>query len=133
PSDLGDDSVDNLAQVFVIAKLDVGFLQLAAPLHINLEWAVDQDIADRGVLEQDLERPKTERFIEYLVDEALALHAVEERVFGVAQALDNEANFAAERIAGQVAHAREIQLVHELAVDQPLELLEALVALARRG
>ena len=58
-----------------------------------------EDIADRRVLEQHFERAEAEGLVEHLVDEAFALHAVEQRVFGIAQALDDEADFAAERIA----------------------------------
>ncbi len=86
--------------------------------------AVDQDVADRRVLEQHLERAEAERLVEHLVDEPLALHAVEQRVLGVAQVLDDEADLAAQRVALQVADARQVELVDELAVDAALELLE---------
>src|SRR5262249_507585 len=68
--------------------------------------------------------------IQHLVDEALALHAVQKRVLGVAQALDHEADLAAERVAGQVADARQVELIDELAVNEPLELFEALARAA---
>src|SRR5262249_24429277 len=48
----------------------------------------------------------------------------------VAQALDDEADLAAEGVALQVAHPRQIELVDKLAVNQPLELLEALAGAA---
>ena len=69
-------------------------LHLAAAFDVDLVRAVDQDVADRRVLEQHLQRPEAERLVEHLVDEPLALHAVEQRVFGVAQALDDQADFA---------------------------------------
>ena len=86
--------------------------------------AVDQDVADRRVLEQQLERAEAERLVEHLVDEPLALAAVEQRVFGVAQVLDDQADLAAQRVAFQVADARQVELVDQLAVDAPLELFE---------
>ena len=78
-----------------------------------------------GVLEQHLQRAEAEGLVEHLVDEPFALHAVEQRVFGVAQALDDQADFAAQRVAVQVADPRQVELIDQLAVDQSLELLEA--------
>ena len=93
-----------------------------------------ENIADRRILEQDFQRAEAERLIEHFVDEAFAFHAIEQRILGIAQAFDDEANFAAQRIAGQVADARQIELVDELAVDEPFELFEALaVAVGRSG
>ena len=45
-----------------------------------------------GSLSSDFERAEAERLVEDLVDELLALHAVEQRVFGVAQVLDDPAD-----------------------------------------
>ncbi len=92
---------------------------------INLVRAVDQDIADGRVLEQHFERAEAEGLVEHLVDEAFAFHAVEQRIFGIAQAFDHQANFAAQRVAGQVADARQVELVDQLAVNEPLEIFEA--------
>ena len=52
---------------------------------------------------------------------AFAFHAVEERVFGVAQPLHHQADLTAECVAFEVADARQVELVHQLAVDEPLE------------
>ena len=130
PADLRHDAVDDLQQVVVVAELDVGLLHLAAAFDVDLVRPVDQDIADRRVLEQQLQRAEAERLVEHLVDEALALDAVEQRVFGVAQVLDDQADLAAQRVAFQVADARQVELVDQLAVDEALQLLEALGALA---
>src|SRR5207253_1297353 len=40
-ADLGDDAVDDLQEVVAVAELDVGLLQLAAALHVDLVRAVD--------------------------------------------------------------------------------------------
>src|SRR5262249_13098861 len=66
-------------------------------------------------------------------DEALALHAVEQRILGGAQPLHDEADLTLERVALEVADARQVELVDQLAVDEALELLEALHALAVGG
>src|SRR5207302_2523759 len=79
---------------------------------------------DRGVFEQQLQRPQAEGLVQHLFDQPLALLAVEHRVFAVAEVLDNEADFALEGIAFQLADAREIELIDQLAVDAALEFLE---------
>ena len=132
PADLRHDAVDDLQQVVVVAELDVALFHLAAAFDVNLLRPVDEDVADRRVLEQHLQRAEAERLVEHFVDEPLALHAVEQRIFRVAQALDDQADFAAERVALQVAHARQVELIDQLAVDEPFEFFKALGALARR-
>ena len=114
----------------VVAKLDVGLFQFAAPFHENLVRAVDQNITDRRVLEEHLQRPKAEGFVEHLIDQALSLHAVQKRIFGIAQPLDHQADLFTEGIAFQVADARQVELIHQLAMDQAFEFLKALVRLA---
>src|SRR5439155_7128101 len=103
PADLRHDPVDNLQQVVVVTKLDVGLLQLAAAFDVNLVRPVDQNIADGRVFEQHLQRAEAERFVEHLVDEAFAFHAVEQRVFRVAQPLYHQPDLTPQRVAGQVA------------------------------
>ena len=123
-ADFRHDAVDDLQQVGVVAELDAGLFQLAAALDIDVLRPVDQDIADRMVLEQHLERPQAERFVEHFLDQPLALAAVEERLFGVAQVLDDQADFAAEHVALQLADAVQVELIDQLVVDLALELVE---------
>ena len=91
---------------------------------------VDQNIADGRVFEEHFQGAEAERLVEHFVDEAFAFHAIEERVFRIAQAFDDEADFAAKRIARQVADARKIELVDQLAMNQPFEVFEALGTVA---
>ena len=110
----------------------VGLFDLAAAFHVDVLGTVDHDIADRVVLEQQLERAEAEGLVEHFLDQPLALAAVEQRVFGVAQVFDHQANLAAEHVPFQFAHARQVELIHQLGVDPPLERLEvgALVLVA---
>jgi hypothetical protein len=52
-----------------------------------------------------------ESFVEHLFHEAIAFVAVEERVLGVAQVFDDEADFTAEHFAFELTDAREVELV----------------------
>ena len=71
---------------------------------------VDQNIADRRVLQQQLQRAQPERLVQHFVDQPVALVAVEQRAFGVAQMLDDQADLAAEHVAGQIADFRQVEL-----------------------
>ncbi len=128
---LRNDAVDDLHQVVVVAEDNAGLLHLAAALAVDVLRAVDENVADRRVLQQHLQRPEAEGLVEHFAYQPLALVAVQQRVFGVAEVLDNQADFAAKRVALQFAHPRQVELVDQLAVDALLELLE--VALFRIG
>ena len=99
--------------------------------HVDVLRTVDEDVADRRVLEQHFQGPRPNVSSSTSLDQPLALVAVQQGVFGVAEVLDHQANFAAERVAFQLAHPREIELIDELAVDALFELL--VVALFRIG
>ncbi len=117
PADLRDDAVDDLQQVVVVAELDAGLLHLAAPLDVDVLRAVDQDVADRVVLQQHFQRSQAEGLVEHLLDQPLPLVAVEQRVFRVAQVLDDQADLAAQHVAFQFADLGQVELVDQLAVD----------------
>ena len=104
--------------------MTVGLFHLAAAFDVDVLRPVDQNIADRRVLEQQLERAQAERFVEHLVDQPLALGAIEQRVFGVAEMLDDQANLAAQHVAFQLADARQVELVDQLAVNASLQVFE---------
>ena len=106
-------------------KVTLGLLHLAAALDVDVLRAVDEDVADRRVLQQHFQRPQAERLVEHLVDQPFALVAVQQRVFGVAEMLDDQADLAAEHVAFQFADPRQVELVDQLAVDPLLQGLEA--------
>ena len=68
----------------VVAEADVALLHLAATLDVYFVRTVDQDVADRRILEKDLQRTKAKSLIEHLFHQAFAFHAVEHGVLGVA-------------------------------------------------
>src|SRR6267143_713285 len=61
-ANLGHDAIDDLQQMGIVAELNACPLHLAAALDINILRAVDQNIADRGVLEQELQRAEAKSF-----------------------------------------------------------------------
>ena len=106
---------------------------LDAPLLLDEDHlgAVDHDVGDLLVLQEQLQRPEAERLVEDLVDEPLALVAVQERVLGVAEVLDDAADLAAERGRVHLADPVHVEPVDELHVDVQLERLVGLVGRVR--
>ena len=80
-----------------------------------------------GSFSSNFERPQSKRLVEDLVDQPLAFVAIEQRVFRVAKMLDDQADFAPQRVAFELAHLVQIELVDQLAVDPSLEFFEFLV------
>ena len=76
-ADLVDDPLGDLEQMFFVAELDGGELELALALDEGLVGAVDHDVADRGVGEQLFERAKAEQFIDQHLFERELLAPVE--------------------------------------------------------
>ena len=81
-------------------KTTSDLLDPALLLDEDLLRAVDHDVGDLVVLEQQLERAEAEGLVEDLVDQPLALVAVEQRVLGVAEVLDDAADLAPEGRSG---------------------------------
>ncbi len=113
--------------MIVVAEGDFRLLDSAVLFDEDVLGAVDHDVGHAFFLQQDFERAEAERFVQHFFDQSLALGAIEQRVFGVAQVLDDEANLAAERISLEVADLRQVEFVDQLAVNQPLERLEITV------
>ncbi|MFO0944721.1 MAG: hypothetical protein U1D30_02055 [Planctomycetota bacterium] len=79
-----------------VAELDLKFLDLAAAtFHVNVEWPIDHDFADRRVAEKILRAVERARLVEHLVNgrsRSMRLRAG----FGIAGVLDLHADLAAE-------------------------------------
>jgi hypothetical protein len=112
--------------MLVVAEGNFALLNPAGLFDEDPLGAIDHDVGDTLLFEQDFEGPEAERFIEHFFDQALALAAVEQWVFGIAEMFDDQADFPAERIAFEVAQTRQVELFDELAVDQPLEAFKVL-------
>ena len=72
-ADGAHDALDDHAHVRVVLEADVGLDHAAGALHVHVVEAVDHDVGDRRVLEQQLQRTQAEHLIENLLDESLAL------------------------------------------------------------
>ena len=76
-ADRGDDAVDDAQQMALVLELHRGRLEHAVLLDEDLLVAVDQDVGDRRVLEQGLERAQAQHLVEQLLDQEVELLGVE--------------------------------------------------------
>ena len=82
------------------------------------------------VLQEQFQRPEAEGLVEDLVDEPLALVAIEQRVLRVAELLDDPADLVAQHLRVDLADPVHVEPIDEPRVDMTLEQLELLL---RRG
>ncbi len=75
--------------MFLITELDVRELELALAFDIGLLGAVDHDVRDVGIVEQLLERPQAQQFVDQHLFERELLAAVE-RELQLGQHLDDD-------------------------------------------
>ena len=62
------DLVDDAQEMARVLELDVRLLKTAPALHIDRSMRIDQNVADRLILEQRLERSKTENLVQHILD-----------------------------------------------------------------
>ena len=97
-------------------------LEHAAALHVHLLVGVDQDVADRRVAQQRLERPEPEDFVEHLAEERLALARLSGVAFFGEQLEEQRADFALRARAIGLRQRLEVQAVEQLLVNVGLQL-----------
>ena len=79
------------------------FSSVPLAFDVDVLRTVDHDFADRRLLEQHFQRAEAEGLVEHFLDQAIAFVAIEVRVFGVAEVLDDQPNLAAQHVAFQLA------------------------------
>ena len=78
-----DDAVDDAHDVLVVLERDVGQLELAVALDVDLARAVDHDFSDGLVAQQRLERTEADDLVGDLLEHARALGAGEREPLSV--------------------------------------------------
>ena len=105
--DLGRD----VHHMLIVAEADIGQLELAAPLDIDLLWPVDHDVGDGVVVEQRLERPEAEHVGDQRLDQLALLDKVQLDLGFGQQLLDPAAELG---LKGGARHFRRGGHVHML-------------------
>ncbi len=122
PADAADDAVDDAHQVLVVLEGRRQPVQLAAALHVDVLVGVDQDVADRRIPQERLERPEAEDLVDDVAEDRVALaHAERHGLFGnQVKEQRPDVRFGARPLRRRQRF--EVQAVEQLAVDVGLEL-----------
>ncbi len=92
-ADGGDDLVDDTKQMTLVLEMNGGLLELAEPLHKTFLVGVDQDVGDRRILEQRLDRAEADHLVDEVFDKGLHLALIERDLFGANVVADIDAEF----------------------------------------
>ena len=102
-ADRGDDPVDDAHDVVVVLEDDVGELQTAAPLDVDLARAVHHDFGDGLVAEERFQWTEADDLIGDLLEHANALGPSESQAFLVDDAAEDLLDLAAHLdLVGQI-------------------------------
>ncbi len=132
-ADRGGDAVDDTQQVVVIAEADGGQFQLAPPLHIDLERAVDQDVGDAVVLEQRLQRTQPRHLVQHRGAQVLQLGVIEGQALGPREILRHGAYLTAKLRLVQLVQLGQVDLFDQAGVQAQLGVEQGVGRPATRG
>ena len=120
-------------QVRLVLERDVRLLQLAVPLDEAVLVTVDQDVVDRGVLEQRLERAKPDHLVDDVVDQRLEFRAIDGKPL-LAGLFENEImHLAAHLVLRQTLERDEVDLLDKHAVQAGARVDDLVGRLGRAG
>ncbi|MNP24523.1 hypothetical protein D3C76_1172880 [compost metagenome] len=117
PPEAGDDAVDDVQQVLVVAEAHIGALQLAVALDVDRGVAVDQDVRHAAVGQQRLQRPEAEHLVGDLLDDQLAATGADRRRMLVEQALADLADLPPRLGRFEAVEQRQVHDLEQLLVD----------------
>ena len=124
-TDRGDDPVDDAHDVVVVLEDDVGQLELAAALDVDLARAVDHDLGDGLVAQERLERPEADDLVGDLLEHPDPLGAGEGEAFLVDDLAEDLLDLAPDLdLVGQVE--LRIQVLDDPVLDPELDVPERL-------
>ena len=133
-ADRADDLLDDPDQMPVVLEARAGPLEPALPLDEDVGMAVDQDVGDRRVLEQRLERAEAEQLVEHVLGQLLALGEVQRCALLSELLRDQVAHLGLDLLARQILERREIDEVEQAVVQLDLEVGVAIdIVVQRRG
>ncbi len=110
-------------QVGIVLEGDVRLLQNSAALHVDRVVGVDQDVVDRGVLQQRLQRAQSKHLVQHFVGDTVALTGAERNSLFAHQRKDHgQQGLPRPRVLHE-QQLLEIDLLDQLAMDSRLHLL----------
>ena len=116
----------------VSAKADVGLLQAAETLDVDLAGAVHQHVGNGRIGHQRRQRPHAERFLQKIVDQAAAFLFVQRQVLGLQFVVDERSDKIGERLLAGPQQVPPVEFVQQPLVQIALDRDVFGAALARR-
>ena len=130
PADRGDDFVDDAQKMQFILEAAGDRLKHAPALNVNILVSVDQNIADRSVLEQRLERTEAGHFVDDFGDEVVQFLLIEREALIDDVLADQLLHVLAHLVLGKLFQRGQIELFQQAAM-QPHFGVKQLVGLER--
>ena len=121
PSDRRDDPVDDAQEVRFVLEMDLGLLQLPEALDEAALMRVDENVGDRRVLQQGLERTIARHLGDDLIRENVELLLIERQAFAANVVADIGSHLLRQFVRRHLFQRRQIELVDDALVQ--LELL----------
>ena len=125
-SDLGHDAIDDQHQVLIVLELDLGGVELAALLDVNLVMPVDQDVGDFIVPQQRLERPQSQQLVFDLFYKMILVGVGEQPALVVKNRRDSLGHFLRGQHRLEAFEPGHVQRLEQPVVNRQFELLKAL-------
>ncbi len=119
----GDDLLDDVHEVRVVLEADFSFFEHAGALDVDFFGSVDQDVVDRRVLQQRLERAEGEHFVEDGARELLSLLWREWNFDLGDDLLDDGESLPAGWFVVRCRDFFQIEAVQQIAMEADLEFL----------
>ena len=118
------DLVDDFPQVGVVLEPDVGGLQLAEPLDVDLPVGVDQDVRHGGVLQQRLERAEAQHLVEDFGVQLFFFGGVEgdDLEIFLQNPVDHRSQFRLQHGGVDPVQNGEVHQIEQAVVDPALEI-----------
>ena len=112
-ADLGDDAGGDVQHVRVVAEHDVGQLDLALALDVDLVRAVDHDVGDGLVGEQRLERAEADHVVDEQPHDRAQLGGVELDLQVDDDLLDDLGDLVAQLVGAERGGDRDVDALHQ--------------------
>ena len=113
PVDGRDDAVDRLEQLRLVGEGDVGALDPAVALDVDLVGAVDHDLGHGVVGQQRLEHAEADRLVDDAADQPRALRGREHRSLARDHAADDALQARAALLLGEDGDLGEVDLLQQ--------------------
>ena len=116
--------------MIIIREIDFGLDQLAAAFHIHLMRAIDQNVGNRSIGQQRLERSQAHDFVQDVLHQLFAPRRVQRHPGLLQQPFHQQGQLFAQTLGLHRAHHIQIDPAQQLAVQA---VLEAVVLRVRVG